>query len=277
MKLNVKEYVEKEKKKLKRKANDPIRNMLIIQVGDDKASNVYIKGKIKDVEELGHRATLIKFNAGASVDKVYKFLEKNIADYDGVILQEPADFGPYNLHRKSDILNLIPDFKDIDGFKNTSGHKPATPRGIVNYLEFLIAKECAAEGAIVPPSNKLLGGKVVAVVGKGQLVGKPLVPMLMEKGATVISCNSTTPDLKSMLLQADIVIAATGVRGLIQDDMISTGTLVIDAGISVDENGKLYGDCDPALYNREGIDITPVPGGVGLLTRLALMKNFLGK
>lgn len=101
--------------------------------------------------------------------------------------------------------------------------------------------------------------------------------MLMEKGATVISCNSTTPDLREMLRQADIVIAATGVRGLIQDDMISTGTLVIDAGISVDENGKLHGDCDPALYNREDIDITPVPGGVGLLTRLALMKNFLGK
>lgn len=263
MKLNVKEYVEQEKEKLKRKANEPVRNMLIIQVGDDKASNAYIKGKIKDVEELGHRATLIKFNTGASIDKVYHFLEKNIGDYDGVILQEPADFGPYNVHRKNDILDLISDFKDIDGFKKTSRHKPATLRGIVDYLEYLGYKD--------------LKGKIVAVVGKGKLVGEPLVPMLMKKGATVISCNSTTPNIGKMLQQADIIIAATGVRGLIQDDMISFDTVVIDAGISVDENGKLHGDCDPALYDREDIKITPVPGGVGLLTRLALMKNFLGK
>ena len=263
MKLNVKEYVEQEKEKLKRKANDPVRNMLIIQVGDDKASNAYIKGKIKDAEELGHRATLIKFNAGASVDKVYKFLEKNIGDYDGVILQEPADFGPYNVHRKNDILDLIPEYKDIDGFKKTSYHKPATPRGIMDYAAALGYGD--------------LRGKVVAVVGKGKLVGKPLVPMLMEKGATVISCNSTTPNLGKMLLQADIIIAATGVRGLIQNEMVSDDTIIIDAGISVDENGKLHGDVDPVLYDRDYVQVTPVPGGVGLLTRLALMKNFLGK
>lgn len=237
--------------------------MLIIQVGDDKASNAYIKGKIKDTEELGHRATLIKFSNDTTTDEVYTFLENNISDYSGVILQEPANFSSRSVKKKSDILDLIPDFKDIDGFKKTSRHKPATPRGIVDYLEYLGYKD--------------LKGKLVAVVGKGKLVGEPLVPMLMKKGATVISCNSATPCLKVLLLQADIVIAATGVRGLIQDDMISTRTLVIDAGISVDENGKLHGDCDPTLYDREDVDITPVPGGVGLLTRLALMKNFLGK
>lgn len=245
-----------------KKANEPVHKMLIIQVGDDKASNAYIKGKIKDAEELGHRATLIKFSNDTTTDEVYKFLENNISDYSGVILQEPANFSPRSVRKKSDILDLIPDYKDIDGFKKTSWHKPATPRGIVEYIDAL---------------GYNLKGKIVAVVGKGKLVGEPLVPMLMKKGATVISCNSTTPCLKVLLLQADIVIAATGVRGLIQDDMISTGTLVIDAGISVDENGKLHGDCDPALYDREDVDITPVPGGVGLLTRLALMKNFLGK
>ena len=120
-------------------------------------------------------------------------------------------------------------------------------------------------------------GKIVAVVGKGKLVGEPLVPMLMKKGATVISCNSTTPNLREMLQQADIVIAATGVRNLIQNEMVKDGAIVIDAGISVDENGKLCGDCSKELYDREHVDITPVPGGVGLLTRLALMKNLLGK
>ena len=261
--LDVKEYVKQEKEKLKRKHNEPIRKMLIIQVGDDKASNAYIKGKIADAAELGHQATLVKFNEGTSTDEVYTFLENNSHYYDGIILQEPAAFATYyNRYDKNAIIDYNKDYKAIDGFKKTSRHKPATPRGIIDYLEYGV---------------KDLKGKIVAVVGKGKLVGEPLVPMLMKKGATVISCNSATPCLKVLLLQADIVIAATGVRGLIQDDMISTGTLVIDAGISVDENGKLHGDCDPALYDRENVDITPVPGGVGLLTRLALMKNFLGK
>jgi methylenetetrahydrofolate dehydrogenase (NADP+)/methenyltetrahydrofolate cyclohydrolase len=237
--------------------------MLIIQIGDDKASNAYIKGKIKDVEELGHRAVLMKYSNNTTVDEVYKFLQDHASAYDGIILQEPAIFSPISCRTKSELINLIPDYKDIDGFKKTSCHKPATPRGIMDYA--------AAMG------HGDLRGKVVAVVGKGKLVGEPIVPMLMKKGATVISCNSTTPDLREMLKQAHIVIAATGVRGLIQDDMIEDGTFVIDAGISVDENGKLHGDCDPALYDRENVDITPVPGGVGLLTRLALMKNFLGK
>ena len=263
MLLDVKSYVKQEKEKLVKKANEPVHKMLIIQVGDDKASNAYIKGKIKDAEELGHRVTLIKFSNDTTIDEVYKFLENNIGDYSGVILQEPANFSLRSVKKKSDILDLIPDYKDIDGFKKTSRHKPATPRGIVDYLEYLGYED--------------LKGKLVAVVGKGKLVGEPLVPMLMKKGATVISCNSTTKSLSVLLLQADIVIAATGVRGLIQDDMISCGTVVIDAGISVDENGKLHGDCDPALYDREDIKITPVPGGVGLLTRLALMKNLLGR
>ena len=263
MLLNVKEYVQQEKEKLKRKANEPVRNMLIIQVGDDGASNAYIKGKIKDAEELGHAATLIKFSAGTSVDKVYNFLEQNVGAYDGVILQEPAQFGSYNVRKKDEILKLISDWKDIDGFKKTSHHRPATPRGIMDYM-----RELGYEN---------LKGQIVVVVGKGKLVGMPLVPMLMEKGATVISCNSTTPNLGKMLQQANIIIAATGVRSLIQNEMVSDDTIIIDAGISVDEQGKLHGDVDPALYDRNYVQVTPVPGGVGLLTRLALMKNFLGK
>lgn len=264
MKLDVKEYVQQEKEKLKRKHNEPVRKMLIIQVGDDKASNAYIKGKIADAAELGHQATLIKFSEGTSTDEVYAFLENNSHSYDGIILQEPAAFSPYyNRYDKKAIIDSIADRKDIDGFKKTSLHKPATPRGIMDYAAALGYGD--------------LRGKVVAVVGKGKLVGMPLVPMLMEKGATVISCNSTTPNLGKMLQQANIIIAATGVRGLIQNEMVSDDTIIIDAGISVDEDGKLHGDVDPILYDRDYVQVTPVPGGVGLLTRLALMKNFLGK
>lgn len=265
--LDVKEYVKQEKEKLKKKVSEPIRKLLIIQVGDNPASNAYIKGKIKDAVELGHQAMLMKFPDGASADDIYDFIKNNGADYDGIILQEPANITinkkKISYVTKEAIINEIKDWKDVDGFKRTSAHIPATPRGIMDYLEYLGYSD--------------LKSKIVAVVGKGKLVGEPLVPMLMKKGATVISCNSTTPNLKNMLQQAHIVIAATGVKDLVQNDMIEDGTLVIDAGISVDENGKLHGDCSKELYDREHVDITPVPGGVGLLTRLALMKNLLGK
>ena len=265
--LDVKEYVKQEKEKLKRFGNEPVRRMLIIQVGDNPASNAYIKGKIKDAEELGHQAMLMKFPDGVSANIIYDFLEQNEKSYDGIILQEPANITEAKRvlprRTKADIIKLINDWKDIDGFKKTSRHKPATPRGIMDYLAALGYED--------------LRGQVVAIVGKGKLVGEPLVPMLMKKGATVISCNSKTPDLGKMTRSANIVIAAAGVRDLIQNKMIESGTIVIDAGINVDENGKLCGDCSRELYDRRDVQITPVPGGVGLLTRLALMKNLLGR
>ena len=265
--LDVKSYVKQEKEKLMKKASEPMRKMLIIQVGDNPASNAYIKGKIKDAVELGHQAMLMKFPDGASADDIYDFIKNNEVEYDGIILQEPANITinkkKVSYVTKEGIISQIKDWKDIDGFKRTSAHIPATPRGIMDYLEYLGYSD--------------FKGKIVAVVGKGKLVGEPLVPMLMKKGATVISCNSTTPNLEEMLWQADIIIAATGVRNLIQNEMVKDGALVIDAGISVDENGKLCGDCSKELYDREHVDITPVPGGVGLLTRLALMKNLLGR
>ena len=267
MKLNVKEYVQQEKEKIKRQDKEPVRRMLIMQVGDNPASNAYIKGKIKDAEELGHQAMLMKFPEGVAAETVFNFLKNNEQNYDGIILQEPANITENHnvMHpiTKAHIIDAIPDCKDIDGFKKSSYYKPATPRGIMEYAAAL--------------GYENLQGKVVVVVGKGKLVGEPLVPMLMKKGATVISCNSKTPDLGQMTRQGDIVIAAAGVRNLIRDDMIESGTIVIDAGINVDEDGKLCGDCSKDLYERRDVQITSVPGGVGLLTRLALMKNLLGK
>ncbi len=264
--LDVKNYVKQEKEKLMKKPNEPLRRLLIIQVGDNPASNAYIKGKIKDAEELGHQAMLMKFPDGVAAETILNFLRKNENCYDGIILQEPANITESKVLdavKKSHIIDAIPDYKDIDGFKKTSKYQPATPRGIMDYM-----RELGYEN---------LKGLVVAVVGKGKLVGEPLVPMLMKKGATVISCNSTTPNLGKMLQQANIIIAATGVRSLIQNEMVSDDTIIIDAGISVDEQGKLHGDVDPALYDRDYVQVTPVPGGVGLLTRLALMKNLLNK
>ena len=275
--VDVKDFVKQEKEKIKKQSNEPIKRMLIIQVGDNPASNAYIKGKIKDAEELGHQAMLMKFPEWVSADMVLNFLKDNAKNYDGVILQEPANITEdhcFTKTKKQDIINFIEDWQDIDGFKKTSQYKPATPRGIVEFLNNYYEPH-KNPGSDFMRNN--LTGKVIAVVGKGKLVGEPLVPMLMKKGATVISCNSKTPDLGAMTRQADIVIAAAGVRGLIQNDMVEDGTLVIDAGINVDEDGKLCGDCSKDIYERRAVQITPVPGGVGLLTRLALMKNLLGK
>ncbi len=115
--------------------------------------------------------------------------------------------------------------------------------------------------------------KIVAVIGRGELVGKPMMKLLIENGATAISCNSRTPNLAKVAGQADIIISATGQMGLITKSHLKKGAIVIDAGISVDENGKLHGDCDRALYDDPDVWVTPVPGGVGLMTRMALMQN----
>ena len=118
-------------------------------------------------------------------------------------------------------------------------------------------------------------GKVITVVGRGALVGKPLIPMLVEEGWTVLCANSRTPDLKALTSISDVVVTATGCRSLIKRDMLKDGAFVIDAGITCDENGKLCGDCDKSLYDDETIQITTVPGGVGLMTRLSLIKNVM--
>lgn len=122
-----------------------------------------------------------------------------------------------------------------------------------------------------------LAGKKVAVIGRGALVGKPLVPMLIDEQATVVSCNSATPPdtLLNIIKDAELIISATGQKDLITADMLADDrtTFIIDAGITTDDNGKLCGDCDKKMYDLENTVITTVPGGVGLTTRLALMEN----
>ena len=177
-------------------------------------------------------------------------------DYDGIILQEPS--GLSEVMRKN-VLNNIKITQDVDGFKKNSMFKPCTPAGIIGIIDHFYGED--------------LKGKHAVVIGRGELVGKPLVPLLIEKGATVTCCNSSTPVLPAHTQMADIVISATGKPGLVNRNMLKYGAFVIDAGISVDENGKLHGDCDCALYDDEEIRVTTVPGGVGLTTRLQLMKN----
>ena len=251
--IDVREYVTAQKQamasRIKQMKIPP--SLLIIQVGDNPASNSYIKGKIKDCEEVGIECRLEKHDE----DWYYKnisYLKKTISKYDGVIVQLPIN----DMLLKGAIYDMISPSQDVDGLIY-DGYKPCTPLGIMRLIKHLDID---------------LKGKVVTVLGKGELVGKPLVQMLMNEGATVISCNSKTKDLKKWTQAADIVIGATGVANIITNEMINDETIIIDAGIAF-VNGKMCGDCNKDLYERERVKVTPAPGGVGLLTRLSLLEN----
>lgn len=258
MRIDIKTWVATEKQILAQKVQG-LRctpKLLIIQVGDDPASNSYIKGKMKDAEEIGISAVLFKTTNKHSI---IPFLEQTGDEYDGIILQEPSGLDEVT---RAKILNLITPWQDVDGFKPNSAHSPCTPAGIMK----IIYKKLMMD----------VSGKKVAVIGRGDLVGKPLVPMLIDKQATVVSCNSATPPdlLAKITREADIIISATGKKELITMDMLGyEHTYIIDAGITTNDSGKLCGDCDKKIYDLDNTSVTTVPGGVGLTTRLALMEN----
>ena len=255
--INVRDYVAAEKEKLKQviKDNNLQPRLMIIQVGDNPASNSYVKGKIKDCKEVGIEVILEKHEEDwyYKQDNLYN-LHETILTYDGVIVQLPIE----NHLLKQEIYDMISSLQDVDGLIYDI-HKPCTPLGIMRLIEHL---------------NIDLKGKVVTVLGKGSLVGKPLIQMLMNEGATVISCNSKTKDLNNWMKQSDIIVAAAGVPNLVTKWGISGKTIVIDAGINF-VDGKMCGDCDKKLYDSALVHVTSVPGGVGLLTRLSLLQNVI--
>ena len=254
--INIRDYVAAEQNflmtHLKEWGQKP--SLLIIQVGDHPASNSYIKGKMKDCEKVGIECRLEKHDEDWYCDEDNLCLLQTIVlQFDGVIVQLPIE----NQTVKKEIYDMILPSQDVDGLIYNK-YKPCTPLGIITLLKKHLEVD--------------LKGKVVTVLGKGELVGKPLIQMLMEEGATVISCNSKTKDIKKWTQAADIVIGATGVANIITDEMINDETIIIDAGIAF-VDGKMCGDCNKDLYERERVRVTSVPGGVGLLTRLSLLEN----
>lgn len=229
--------------------------IVIVQVGNNQASNSYIKGKTKDCDEVGMEWYIAKLPETVTTDE----LVATVKDWndrkcvDGIIVQLPL---PDHID-KNRVMNVISDDKDIDGFKSSSKFTPCTPKGVMTVFEKM---------------NIDLTGKVCTVIGKSDIVGRPLVNLLMTAGATVISCNSKTKDLKSHTLRSDIVISAVGKRDLVTKDMVTEDTIVIDIGINRDENGKLCGDVSRECYDYVNM-ITPVPKGIGLMTRAALLEN----
>lgn len=234
----------------------------IIQVEGDLASNAYTKGKKKDCEEIGLGCFHDLLPNDASAFDIKLAIDRGNDDKNcvGVILQLPL---PEHLKERTEELTWrISQQKDVDGFVRYSRFDPCTPAGIIH-----VAKQQLGS----------LEGKVVTVVGRGKLVGAPLVKMLNKENATIIQCNSRTPKdaLKKACAMSNVIVTATGSINTISEDIlysIRDECVIIDAGINRDANGKMCGDVTPFAYKIHD-KITPVPGGVGLMTRAMLMHN----
>ena len=255
----VKEYIKVRKEQLKNEIaslNEPI-NFVIVQLNEDEASKAYVRGKLKDAAELGINAKLIKLPIETSEEELLKEIDKLNKDesVDGFIVQMPL---PKQINEETVKLAVAPS-KDVDGFHPLSNLNPCTPQGIMNYLKH--------EGV------EFLGKNAV-VIGRSNIVGKPMAKLLLKESCNVTVLHSKTSfeDMYRYLENADIVVVAIGRQHQIDDKFkFKESAILVDVGINRDENG-LHGDILP---DRKVALQTPVPGGVGLLTRLALMENLL--
>ncbi len=229
----------------------------IYQVGDNLASNAYIRGKLRDCEEVGVEAELIKLPEEITEDGLKDKIQEdyNYDNADGIIVQLP-------LPKHIDPKNIcIPDELDVDGFNSTSPFQPCTPLGVMKIFDSI---------------GYNLDGKNVLVCGQSDIVGRPLVDMLIKRHCNVISVNSSGSFMKCTALamdMVDVVISAVGKRNFITPLGIDRVEVCIDVGINYDDNGKQHGDCSDAVYNMDGIKVTPRIGGVGLMTRAMLLYN----
>ena len=240
--------------------------LAVVLVGDDPASRVYVNGKKKDCGECGIYSEEYALPGETTQKELLELVAalNDREDIDGILVQLPL---PSHLNEKEVLLAVRPD-KDVDCFHpfnvgqlmiGEEGFKPCTPAGVMELLQ---------EYGIDP------AGKHCVIVGRSNIVGKPQA-MLVQKNATVTICHTRTRNLKEMCLQADILVAAAGRVGLISADMVKEGAVVIDVAMNRNEQGKLCGDVDYGSIVDKASYITPVPGGVGPMTRAMLMENTL--
>ena len=262
----IKDYVDSRKQDLKtevtniRKETGLIPSLLIVQVGDDFASNKYVGGKIKDCEEVGILCTHQNFKEDIGEDELLEFIRKANDKFDGIIVQLPLP-KHIDVNKVNDAISTK---CDVDGFKVESRFVPCTPLGVYNLLMEVFK------------DDKKLDGKNVVVLGRSDIVGKPMAKLLVERtDATVTICNSHTKNIEEITRRADIIISAIGKAKFVVGDMVSKNVTIIDVGINRSNDNKLCGDVDFESLPEEINFITPVPGGVGLLTRLTLLENVL--
>ena len=265
--MDGKALAEKVKAQIREKASKLRRQpgLAVILVGDNPASQVYVRHKERDCAQCGIMCYDYHLPQDASQEDVLELVEKmnNYGAVDGILVQLPL---PEQIDERVVLEAIAPD-KDVDAFhpenmgrimQGQAYYKPCTPAGVMEILH---------EYGIDP------AGKHCVVVGRSNIVGKPMAMLLLHENATVTICHSKTPDLKAQCRQADILVSAVGKTGLITADMVKPGAVVIDVAMNRSESGKLCGDVDFVPVSRVASYITPVPGGVGPMTRAMLMEN----
>lgn len=256
--MNIIEYVNSQKELLRKEVSNLKRPpvLLIIQVNDDPASHAYIRGKIKDGEEIGVVVRLLKLDKETSEEKLIAAIESANSDdrIDGVIVQMPL---PRHIDEEKIKLVVNP-LKDVDGFHPLTSFKPCTPQGIIDYL---LSEKIEFEG------------KNAVVIGRSNIVGRPMGKLLLDLSANVTTLHSKTSleDMAFYLGHADIIVVAVGKPYFLKNQILKKDAVIVDVGINRLDD-KLVGDVYPDRPVRLQ---TPVPKGVGLLTRLRLQKNLV--
>jgi methylenetetrahydrofolate dehydrogenase (NADP+)/methenyltetrahydrofolate cyclohydrolase len=241
--------------------------LAVILVGENPASQVYVRNKVKACQESGLHSLLEKYSEDMSEKALLERIESLNQDpsIHGILVQLPL---PQHIDAQRVIEAISPN-KDVDGFHIASagalmtgmpGFWPCTPYGCMKMLESIAYD---------------LKGKHAVVIGRSNIVGKPMAMMLLQKNATVTICHSATPDLKAMTLLADVIVAAVGKRNVLTADMVKPGAVVLDVGMNRNDEGKLCGDVDFEGVEKVASYITPVPGGVGPMTITMLLVNTL--
>lgn len=239
--------------------------LAVILVGEDSASKVYVGGKEKDAQEIGYHSELYRLPENSAQEEILKLVGtlNNRKEINGILVQLPL---PDNLDEEL-ITNSIDPMKDVDGFTyNSAGRLFTGSKGLV---------ACTPKGCLemIRSSGVEIKGKNAVVIGRSNIVGKPMAILLLAEHATVTICHSRTKNLPSITGQADILVSAIGKAKFVKADMVKDGAIVVDVGMNRDEHGKLCGDVDFEAVKEKAAFITPVPGGVGLMTRAMLMSN----
>ncbi|MGN0527230.1 MAG: bifunctional methylenetetrahydrofolate dehydrogenase/methenyltetrahydrofolate cyclohydrolase FolD [Acutalibacteraceae bacterium] len=239
--------------------------LAVIIVGDNSASRVYVNNKKKACEEVGINSYEYALPEETTQDELLELINKlnNDDKVDGILCQLPL---PHHIDEQA-VINAISPFKDVDAFHPSNvGHimigdytfLPCTPAGIMEMLKYY---------------NISVSGKKCVVIGRSNIVGKPMAMLLLKENGTVEICHSKTADLKKETLSADILVAAVGVAYFVKEDMVKDGAVVIDVGMNRNAEGKLCGDVDFDGVEKKASFITPVPGGVGPMTITMLLEN----
>lgn len=240
-------------------------SLAILAIGENKSADAYIKGVLRTSEKLGVDVQLIRLSEDISTDDVVQHIEKinNDESIHGLMIQMPL---PKSLDQET-VINAIDYKKDIDSMTDKNlgmvlkgkkdGLLPCTPEAVLETLDYYDID---------------VTGLDVTVVGRSNIVGKPVAALLTNRGATVTICHSRTKNLSEKTKNADLIIVAVGKKDFLTKEMVSEESIVIDVGINV-ENGKLYGDADYEQLKDYVKDITPVPGGVGSITNTLLINN----